>query len=78
MSSGGEAPTGRERETGMDKAFIRRMLGKGHKQVNDLNKLFESGYRYGTDAWCGHDCLIIDRRTGNPVAWRDGRKVTVA
>lgn len=57
------------------KSFIRKMLG-ATRQINDLNKLFEMGFSYGTDAWCGHDCLIINRRTGNPVAWRDGRKVT--
>ncbi len=59
------------------KSFIRKMLGNT-RQINDLNKLFGMGYSYGTDAWCGHDCVIVDHRTGNPVAWRDGRKVTFA
>ncbi len=59
------------------KSFIRKMLG-ATRQINDLNRLFEMGFSYGTDAWCGHDCIIINRRTGNPVAWRDGRKVTFA
>lgn len=59
------------------KSFIRKMLGNT-RQINDLNRLFEMGFSYGTDAWCGHDCIIIERRTGNPVAWRDGRKVTFA
>lgn len=60
------------------KSFIRKMLGKANRQIKDRNRLFELGYAYGTDAWCGHDCIIIDRRSGNPVAWRDGRKVTFA
>lgn len=65
----------------MDKAtktFIRKMLSKKSRQIQDLNKLFELGYKYGTDAWCGHDCIIIDKRTGERVAWRDGRTVTFA
>lgn len=61
------------------KQFIRSMCVKGGcKQVTRRNRLFEMGYSYGTDAWCGHDCVIIDRKTGNPIAWRDGRKVTFA
>ena len=60
------------------KAFIRKMLGKGPRQINDLNRLFDMGYCYATDAWCGHDCIIANRKTGEHVAWRDGRKVTFA
>ena len=60
------------------KAFIRKMLGKANRQIKDRNRLFELGFGYGTDAWCGHDCIIINRRTGDPVAWRDGRRVTFA
>ena len=59
------------------KSFIRKMLGN-NRQIKDLNRLFEMGFSYGTDAWCGHDCIIVDHRSGNPVAWRDGRKVTFA
>ena len=59
------------------KSFIRRMLGN-NRQIKDRNRLFEMGYCYATDAWCGHDCVIADRRTGEAVAWRDGRKVTFA
>lgn len=59
-----------------DKAFIRKMLGKNNRQIQDRNRLFEMGYRYTTDAWCGHDCQIS--KAGKLVAWRDGRKVTFA
>ena len=59
------------------KALIRRaMTADGKRNIRVRNELFEAGFAYATDAWCGHDCMVADRRTGEVVAFKDGRKVT--
>lgn len=61
------------------KQFLRSVCVKGGvRQIARRNEMFQRGFFYMTDAWCGHDCVVGDRRTGKPVAWRDGRKVTFA
>lgn len=63
--------------TAIEKTFIRKMLNAKVRQIKDLNRMWEKGLRFGTDAWCGHDCVITDH-DGNMIAYRDGRKVTFA